>query len=80
MDKLPIEVQNIIWDYVYDPIEYDYQPYRLICWQSEKTFQQLIQKSSRPNCRESLCQKELKNKSFLGRYCCTQCYFEHLVN
>lgn len=79
MDKLPLEIQNIIWNYVFDQIEYDYQLYRLFCWQSEQVFQKFIEKSYRTLCRESLCQKTLKNKSFLGSYCSSQCCYEHLT-
>ena len=80
MDKLPTEIQSIIWNYVYDKIEYDYQPYRLFCLQSEQIFQKFIEASYRNLCRESLCKKILKNKSFLGCYCCSQCCFEHLTS
>lgn len=79
MVKLPTEIQSIIWNYVFDQIEYDYQPYRVFCWKSEYVFQKFIETSFRTLCREYLCQNILKKKSFLGCYCCSQCCFEHLT-
>lgn len=78
MEKLSDDLIEQIWSEVYNTIFWNEQNIRLVCRHSEKIFQTLIQKKTRYNCRESLCQNILKERCFLGRYCCCSCYYEHI--
>ena len=79
MNKLPLDITNIIWENLYNN-EVDVQNIRLICKNSENQFQKFIIPKTRNICRESLCSNLLKNNCFLGRYCSCNCYFFHITS
>ena len=74
---LPIEIIQYIFKLAIFPYTWKV---RRVCSLSNNIFwSELLEKSSREKCRESLCSNILLDKSIHGRYCSLNCMLDHTV-
>jgi len=74
MDLLPTEIRSLIYAHAL----YDNVAIRSICKEAALVFDcSFVKERTRPDCRETMCRKQLSQRCIYGRYCSYQCMVEH---